>query len=102
MSNRTIEGHIDEVHGGIVYATLVDHSGWSYYAEIDLDRFADVDQPHCAPGVTFTIKDPGPELKLRRPGTWTQEEVDRINAKARRKFLAFSKTVGADAYGSDS
>jgi len=61
-----IGGRIDDIQDGLVIATLVDHSGWSYYAEIDLDRFADIDQPHCVPGALFHIKNPGPELKLRR------------------------------------
>lgn len=61
---KIIEGRIDEVRDGLVIATLVDPGGWAYYAEIDIDRFSDVDQPHVQPGTLFTVRDPGPVLKV--------------------------------------
>ena len=65
MSTRKIiQGSIDDVRDGIVCATLVDASGWSYYAEIDLDRFSDADQPGCTIGARFTISEPGPVLRM--------------------------------------
>jgi len=64
-----IEGVIlerfDDEGTGYVSATLLDSGNYSYYAEIDLDRFADTDQPLCVPGTLFTIS-AGSELKVRR------------------------------------
>lgn len=62
---RAIEGVVVERFDDYITATLIDAGGWEYYAEIDLDRFADTDQPHCKPGALFYISEPGPELKLR-------------------------------------
>lgn len=65
---ETIEGHVEERHDdlGFITATLIDSSGWSYYAEIDINRFSALDQPLLQPGVLFLITEPGPELKVRR------------------------------------
>ena len=66
IHKKIIEGCIDKVRDGVVYATLIDGADNPYSAEIDLDRFDDADQPMCAPGVLFTINEPGPTLKVRR------------------------------------
>jgi len=64
-----IEGVIlerfDDEGTGYVSATLLDSGNYSYYAEIDLDRFEQIDQAHCIPGALFTIS-AGSELKVRR------------------------------------
>lgn len=66
---RSIEGVVlerfEDGPNGYISATLLDAGGFGYYAEIDLDRFDDTEQPHCQPGVSFTIS-AGSELKLRR------------------------------------
>ena len=65
LSKRVpIEGCVDDVRDGIVYAQLIDGNNDAYCAEIDLDRFDDSDQPHCVPGALFLIKEPGPEIRL--------------------------------------
>ena len=66
MKKQSIEGVILERFDSHVSVTLIDAGGWDYWAEIDLDRFADTDQPHCVPGALFIISEPGPELKLLR------------------------------------
>ena len=72
MSTRrpVIEGCVDERRTAdgeeIVACTLIDESGWTYYAEIDVDRFPEADQPLLEPGVLFTIREPGPEVRIDR------------------------------------
>lgn len=61
-----IEGVVLERFDSHISATLTDAGGRPYPAEIDIDRFADVDQPNCQPGALFIISDPGPELRLLR------------------------------------
>lgn len=64
MRRKIIEGVVTERFDDYISATLIDSGNYSYYAEIDLDRFAEVDQPHCEPGALFTISADS-ELKLR-------------------------------------
>lgn len=63
-----IEGRILERRDSYVTATMTNRNGKQFYAEIDLDRFADSDRPDCQPGTLFIVDHPRPDLKLRRPG----------------------------------
>lgn len=66
MKTSVIQGVVLKRHDTYIEASLTDAARRTYYAEVDLDRFADIDQPHCVPGTQFIIKEPGPELKLIR------------------------------------
>lgn len=91
------EGCIKERHETDVTVSLIDlATDEESYAEIDLDKFPEDDREFCVPGALFTITEKlggvPPEVALRRD-TWTKEDLERIEAKARERWQQFQVVI---------